>query len=707
VENRTANRLAREKSPYLLQHAHNPVDWHPWGDEAFARARAEDKPIFLSIGYATCHWCHVMERESFEDDSVAAQLNASFVPIKVDREERPDVDHVYMQAVMAMTGQGGWPLSAFLTPDGRPFFGGTYFPPDDRFGRPGFKRILGALAEAWQARRAEVLESADQLVTHLTALADRAVAMTTAGPLTASAIQLGVEQSAASFDRTWGGFGRAPKFPRSHLLSFLLGAGARTGDPHALAMVEHTLERMARGGIHDHLGGGFHRYSVDERWLVPHFEKMLYDQALIARSYVEAYQVTGKAAYAEVARGIFDYVLRDLTAPEGAFYSAEDADSEGVEGKFYVWTPAEVEDVLGPEEGKFFAAIYDVTKSGNFEHGWSILNLPRSIEQVAAEHGVAPESIATRLAPAREKLREVRAQRIRPLRDDKVLTDWNGLMIGAMAYGGRALGEPKYVEAAERAARFVLEHLRREDGRLLKRWREGEAAGLGFLDDYAFLAWGFLELHAAAQKVEYLETARDLAHDMLDRFRDREGGGFRFTATDSEALLIETKEIYDGAVPSGNAVTSLVLQKLGALLADPDLAREGREVLETFAGHLEATPLAYPQMMLALDLALGPTAEVVLAGNPTSAELLAMRQELDRRFLPRVSVAVLPEGKAGERLKALSPFLAGLDPARGPATAYVCQDGRCALPTAELGVMLEQVTTVGQAAMAGDRTAAE
>jgi uncharacterized protein YyaL (SSP411 family) len=472
-------------------------------------------------------------------------------------------------------------------------------------------------------------------------------------------------------------------------------------------MVEHTLDRMARGGIHDHLGGGFHRYSVDERWLVPHFEKMLYDQALIARSYVEAYQITGKAAYAEVARGIFDYVLRDLAAPEGAFYSAEDADSEGVEGKFYVWTPDEVEAALGPEESKFFAAVYDVTKSGNFEHGWSILNLPRSIEQVAAEHGAEPDVIAKRLAPAREKLRDLRTKRIRPLRDDKVLTDWNGLMIGAMAYGARALGETKYLEAAERAARFVLDHLRREDGRLLKRWREGEAAGLGFLDDYAFLAWGLLDLYAATQKVEYLEAARDLARAMLELFRDREGGGFRFTATDSEPLLIATKELYDGAVPSGNAVASLVLQRLGALLADPDLAREGREVLETFGGHLEATPLAYPQMMIALDLALGPSAEVVLAGDPESPELAAMRQALDRKFLPRVSVAVLPDGKTGDRLRALSPFLAGLGPARSPVMAYVCQDGRCALPTAEFDAMLEQVTQVGQAAMAGDRASAE
>ncbi|HWN83447.1 MAG TPA: thioredoxin domain-containing protein [Candidatus Udaeobacter sp.] len=681
------NRLAQEKSPYLLQHALNPVDWYPWGEAAFTKARSENKPIFLSIGYATCHWCHVMERESFEDPAIAAFLNQHFVPIKVDREERPDVDQVYMQAVMAMAGQGGWPLSVFLTPDRRPFFGGTYFPPDDRFGRPGFPRLLGALAQAWQERRAEVTETAQQLTTHLAGAMRGGRAGSAA--LDESWFALGIQQAASSFDRVWGGFGRAPKFPRSHLLSFLLAAQARSGDPEVLPMVELTLDRMARGGMHDHLGGGFHRYSTDERWLVPHFEKMLYDQALIARSYLEAYQVTGNEAYAAVARAIFDYVRRDLRSPEGAFYSAEDADSEGEEGKFYVWTPAELEALLGPEDGRLFGRIYGATADGNFEHGTSILHLPRTLAEVAADERVTPEALASRLAVMREKLLAVRAHRIRPLLDDKVLTDWNGLMIGAFAYGARALGEPAYAETAAAAARFVLERLRTPAG-LLKRYRDGEAAGDGFLDDYAFLAWGLLELHAATQDPFYLAVGRELAQEIVERFSDPQGGLF-FTARDAEPLLIRTKEIYDGAVPSGNAVAALVFLRLGALLADPELTRAGRQVVETFAAELEAAPLAFPQMMLAAGLLLGPTTEVVLAGDPAHPELAAMRSALDRKFLPQVTVVVKPVGAAGERLAGLSPFLAGLSAAGGRPTAYVCREQSCSLPVHTAAEMLAQV----------------
>jgi uncharacterized protein YyaL (SSP411 family) len=685
------NRLAQEKSPYLLQHAHNPVDWYPWGDAAFAKARDEDKPIFLSIGYSTCHWCHVMERESFEDPAIAAFLNAHFVPIKVDREERPDVDQVYMQAVMAMTGQGGWPLSVFLTTDKRPFFGGTYFPPDDRFGRPGFKRLLGALAQAWQEKRAEVGETADQLTTHL-AGASRGprAAAAAGGELGEATFELGIEQATASHDRVWGGFGRAPKFPRSHLLSFLLGAQARSENPAVLPMVELTLDRMARGGMHDHLGGGFHRYSTDERWLVSHFEKMLYDQALIARSYLEAYQVTGKREYAAVARGIFEYVRRDLRSPEGAFYSAEDADSEGEEGKFYVWTPPEIEAVLGAEQGRLFNRVYGVTAAGNFEHETSILHLPRTLAEVAADEKTTPEQLASQLAVMREKLLSARGHRIRPLLDDKVLTDWNGLMIGAFAYGARALGEPAYAQAAADAARFVLDRLRTPDG-LLKRYRDGQAAGDGFLDDYAFLAWGLLELHAATQDPAHLIAARDLAQEMQQRFSDPAGGGFFFTASDSEPLLVRTKEIYDGAVPSGNAVAALVLLKLGATLADPELTRAGRAVVETFSAELQTAPLAFPQMMLALGLALGPTTEVVLAGEPANAEVIAMRSAIDRKFLPQVTVVVKAPGDAGERLGGLSPFLASLSAAGGRPTAYVCREQSCSLPVHTAADMLAQI----------------
>ena len=690
MQAKTENRLGREKSPYLLQHANNPVDWYPWGEEAFNKARAEDRPVFLSIGYSTCHWCHVMERESFENEAIAALLNEHFVPVKVDREERPDVDQVYMQAVQILTGQGGWPLSVFLAPDGRPFWGGTYFPPENRFGRPGFATVLTALSEAWRTRRAELLDSADKLKSYIhdhsrlpRPEADR--------ELDPGILALGVQQFAARFDPAQGGFGPAPKFPRSHALSFLLGAHARERDPAVLRMVEVTLDHMARGGMHDQLGGGFHRYSTDAQWLVPHFEKMLYDQALLARTYLEAYQVTGKEEYAGVARGIFTYILRDMTAAEGGFYSAEDADSEGEEGKFYVWTPEEVRQALGPEESAFFTGVYDVTSSGNFEDGRSILNLKRWLPDVAAEHRMEPAALAARLEGARAKLLAVRSRRVRPHLDDKVLTDWNGLMIGALALGARVLGESAYRAAAARAASFVLATLKRPDGRLLKRYRAGEAAIPGYLDDYAFLAWGLLDLYRATFDPSHLESARDLAREMVKLFWDAEGGGFFFTGADSPQLLVRTQEIYDAATPSGNAIAAYMLLSLGVLTADPELSRYGRETVAAFAPALEASPLSFPQMLIALDFAVGPTAEVVLAGDPESAEFRAMAGPLDRRFLPRVVVAARPPGDAGQRMVALAPYLAAHEPLDGKATAFVCRNYACALPTRDPEAMLSQL----------------
>ena len=690
------NRLIHEKSPYLLQHAHNPVDWFPWGEEAFARARAEDKPVFLSIGYSTCHWCHVMERESFEDEETAALLNALYVPIKVDREERPDVDQVYMQAIQIMTGQGGWPLSAFLAADGRPFWGGTYFPPDDRYGRPGFRRILIALADAWRTRRAEILDSAAKLTAHV-AEQSRAAHTAAKEPLGAETIARGVEQSLARFDSVHGGFGPAPKFPRSHALSFLLAAHARSGDPDTLGMVEVTLDRMARGGLQDHLGGGFHRYSTDERWLVPHFEKMLYDQALLARTYLDAYQVTGKEEYAQVARRTLDYVLRDLAAPEGAFYAAEDADSEGEEGKFYVFTPEEIRAVLGREEGDFCAAVFGVSAAGNFEHGRSILHLPRPLSAVATAEGSTEPELAARLDRERAALLVARDQRIRPHRDDKILTDWNGLMIGTLAAAGRILAAPEYVAAAERAAAFIATRLRRTDGRLLRRYRDGEAAIPAYLDDHAFLAHGLLELYATTFDPLYIEQARALARDMRRLFHDEKDGGLFFSASDGESLLVRTKEVYDGAVPSGNAIAALVFLRLGALTADPELAAAGRGIVNSFAGVLEVSPLAFPQMLIALDFALGPSAEVVLAGKPEHPAITAFRAALDRRFLPHVVVALHPGGAAGARLAELAPFLAAYAPADEGGLAYVCRDHACQLPTTDPAKMLVELEAVAAA----------
>lgn len=518
------NRLIHEKSPYLLQHAYNPVDWYPWSEEAFEKAKREEKPIFLSIGYSTCHWCHVMERESFEDEEVARVLNRDFVAIKVDREERPDVDHVYMTVCQAMTGQGGWPLTVLMTPEKKPFFAGTYFPKRSKYGRTGLLEILERVADAWKRKRTDLLQAGNRVTEAIRGNMDPAVR----GELSEEMLTGAYEQLSDQFDERYGGFGQSPKFPRPHDFLFLLRHWKRTGEERALQMVEKTLEAMRRGGIYDHVGFGFSRYSVDDRWHTPHFEKMLYDNALLAVAYLEAYQVTGKEAYARVAREIFTYVLRDMTSPEGGFYSAEDADSEGEEGKFYLWTPEEIREVLGAGMGRLFCECYGVTDAGNFE-GKNILHqIGISLSAVAVRHGMGMDELEQKLEEARRKLFQAREQRVRPHRDDKILTSWNALMIVALSRGARVLGERRYADAAEGAARFILKTLRRGDGRLLARYRDGEAAIPAFLDDYAFLAWGLIELYEATLRVEYLRRAADLAREMLDLFGDDRGGGAVF-----------------------------------------------------------------------------------------------------------------------------------------------------------------------------------
>jgi uncharacterized protein YyaL (SSP411 family) len=543
------NRLINESSPYLLQHAHNPVDWYPWGNEALERAKREDKPIFLSIGYSTCHWCHVMERESFTDERIAEIMNEHFVSIKADREQRPDVDAVYMNAVQMMTGSGGWPLSVFLTPQGEPFYGGTYFPPSDVYGRPSFERVLLTVADAWKQRREELVESAGKISGVLAGLTEQAAQ---------EKLSIDVSKNAFSyfertFDGAYGGFGGAPKFPQASNLSMLLAYWHRTGDAKALAMVEKTLDAMANGGIYDHLGGGFHRYSTDARWLVPHFEKMLYDQALLSTVYIQAYQATGNEDYARTAREVFDYVLRDMTAPQGGFCGAEDADSEGREGLFYVWTPQEIEGVLGPEHTKVFAEYYGVTEKGNFEDNKTIFNIDEPLEEVAKRLKKDPTEAEGIIQQSRSKLLAHRAKRIRPHRDDKVIAGWNGLMISAMACGGAALQEPGYVTAAEKAGEFVLSKLRR-DGRLMRYYRDGKLAGPGFLDDYAFVIMGLLDLYEATFDAKWLAEAQELTEQMIQQFGDEEAGGFFLAGKDAEALIVRNKPGYDGAVPSGNSV---------------------------------------------------------------------------------------------------------------------------------------------------------
>jgi len=676
------NRLAKESSPYLLQHAHNPVDWYPWGKEAFARAKKEGKPIFLSIGYSTCHWCHVMERESFENEATAALMNEHFVCIKVDREERPDVDNIYMSAVQAMTGSGGWPLSVFLTPDGRPFWGGTYFPPADGFGRPGFPNVLTSLAEAWKTKREDILEQSERLTGHIRSMAKDG-AEADVGKAT---LHRAYEELDRTFDEAYGGFGSAPKFPRPHTLSFLLRRHDRGDAPRAKEMVESTLLHMWRGGIYDHVGGGFHRYSTDQEWLVPHFEKMLYDQALIARALIETYQITGRAEFAAIARDVFRYVLRDMTDEGGGFYSAEDADSEGEEGKFYVWETKELERILGAADAKLFAEVYGAMPAGNWveeasreKTGTNILHLGVPMATLAKRHELEPAALEAKLAPMREKLFAVREKRIHPLKDDKILTDWNGLMIATLAYAGRALGAPEYTEAASRSATFLLETMRKE-GRLLHRYRNGSAAIPGFLDDYSFLAWGLFELHQTTQDARWLAAAKGLLVEMVDLFEDEEGGGFLFTGSDGERLVSTTKEIYDGAIPSGNSVAALALLSVGRLTMDERLVKAGERTIRCFSGHLDKMPTGFPFLSLALDTAVGPAKEITLAGDAADEALAAMVSDVGSRYLPRTVVAVNPTGAAGDAIRKLIPFLAEQRPRDGKATAYVCENYACKAP---------------------------
>jgi len=673
---RKPNRLIHEKSPYLLQHAYNPVDWYPWSDEAFAKARQEQKPILLSIGYSTCHWCHVMERESFEDPQIAQLMNRWFVSIKVDREEHPDVDQVYMTAVGALTGSGGWPLTVFLTPEGKPFFGGTYFPPQRRWNVPGMNDVLPAVADAWQNKRQEITTSAEELTA---ALQQQLSHQAAPGAISIEVLHAAFNQAASAFDAVHGGFGAAPKFPRSHELSFLLHYWARTHTAQALDIVTTTLDQLSRGGIHDHLGGGFHRYATDPQWLVPHFEKMLYDQALLARTYVEAYRVTQRADYVQTARGIFDYVLRDLTDPGGGFYSAEDADSEGEEGKCYVWTPQEITQRLSAEEAELFNRFYGVTAEGNFEHGASILHIEQPLPVFARLKGFETSQLTERLAASRATLFTARQRRVRPHRDDKILTSWNGLMIASLAYGASTLDEPRYLSAARRAADFVLTALRR-DGFLLRRYRDGDARYPGTLEDYAFFSYGLLELYEASFEPRYLAEAKTLAAQMVELFWDEQGGGFFLRSRQEPALIVRAKEVRDSATPSGNSVAVLALLRLGRLTGEERLETYGRRALDTFAASAAQAPFGSPQLLMAWDFALGPTKEIVIAGDPAAPQTAALVRAARQRFLPRAVTLLHPPGASGSTIEAIAPFIKAQDPLKGQPTAYVCEQFVCRLP---------------------------
>ncbi len=692
------NRLAHEKSPYLLQHKDNPVDWYPWGEEAFERARAEDKPIFLSIGYSTCHWCHVMEHESFEDEEVAALMNDAFVSIKVDREERPDIDNLYMSFCQMMGGSCGWPLNVVMTPDKKPFFVATYIPKESRYGRPGMIELVPRLKQLWRERRADVEASARE-ITEALRKSPAAAPDASSSELDAGTLREAFLQFSSRFDAEHGGFGTAPKFPSPHNLLFLLRYAHRSDEAAARVMVTRTLDRMRLGGIFDHVGFGFHRYATDAEWKLPHFEKMLYDQAMLAMAYTEAYQATGKATYAETAREIFTYVLRDMTAPEGGFFSAEDADSEGREGKFYLWTVDEVREVLGPDEAAFVIETFNMTPEGNFEDeatrqktGENILYLKKPLDEIAAERGESAEAVRGRWEAARRKLFAHREKRVHPGKDDKVLTDWNGLMIAALAMAARALDAPaldapEYAEAARRAAAFIRTTMRTDDGRLLHRWREGDAALQANLDDYAFMVWGLIELYETTFDPAYLEEALALNDVILTHFRDDENGGFFFTPDDGEELLARQKELYDGAIPSGNSVAMYNLLRLSRLTGNTDFEAEAARVSAYAGGLVRRMPSGFAAFLIGLDLAVGPTFEVVVVGRPGAADTEAMLSALRSRYLPNAVVIFRPEGEASA-ITRLAPYTATQHTLGGKATAYVCRNFVCNRPTTDIGKML-------------------
>ena len=680
-----ANRLIGETSPYLLQHAYNPVDWYPWGEEALGRARLEDKPILLSIGYSACHWCHVMERESFENEAIADIMNRHFVNIKVDREERPDLDAVYMEAVQMLTGSGGWPMTVFLTPEGKPFYGGTYFPPADRHNMPGFPRLLETVAQAYHNSNPEIRRVTDQLTEQM----GRAGRLPRGqGVLDESVLHHAYNALATNFDYQNGGVGGAPKFPQAMTLEILLRYYARGHNDRALSMLELTLEKMARGGIYDQVGGGFHRYSTDGFWLVPHFEKMLYDNALLARLYLHAWLVTGRGLYRRIVEETLDYALREMTGEHGGFFSATDADSEGEEGKFFVWTPAELEAVLGAEDAGLFGAFFGVSERGNFE-GKNILNIPVKAADFARRQGVALERVVEVVRRGKEALRVAREGREHPLLDDKALASWNGLMLRALAEAGAALERGDYLDAAERNAAFLLERMRPE-GRLMRSFREGQAKLPGFLEDYAFVADGLTALYEATFERRWLDAARELADGMISLFWDEGEGCFYDTGREHEELVVRPRDVFDNAQPCGGSVASDVLLRLAVITGKDDYAAKGAAALRGLAELMGRAPAGTGRWLAALDFYLSAPVEVAVVGPRDAPETAALLREVHGRYLPNRALA----GAEGESAAAGSglPLLEGRGMLGGGPTAYVCEHYVCRLPVTDagdLGVLLD------------------
>ncbi len=676
-----ANRLIKEKSPYLLQHAYNPVDWYPWGEEAFARARRENKLIFLSIGYSTCHWCHVMEREAFEDAEVAALMNKHYIAIKVDREERPDIDKVYMEVCQRLTGSGGWPLNIIMTPEAVPIHAATYIAKHGRYGRIGMMELLPQVAYLWQQNPDHMRKSGERILASLEQSEPQASTM-----ITPRDLGVAVDTLQKSYDAVHGGFGMAPKFPRPHNLTFLMRRYRLSGDKKLLDMVEKTLQEMRKGGIYDHLGFGFHRYSTDVEWLLPHFEKMLYDQAGLAIAYTEAYQLTRKPEYAQTVREIFTYVQRDMTSPQGAFFTAEDADSEGVEGKFYLWTDAEIEQALGKTVAERFHKVFNVSRDGNYHDeatrektGNNILHLSKPLRLWSGQFRMKRKDLEQELERSRSKLFSVREKRVRPHLDDKIITSWNGLMISALAKGGDVLGEPSYITAANRAADFLWTELRDDDNRLKRRYREGEAAITGFAEDYAFLARGLLDLYAATYQTRRIEQATLLAEQLVALFQDPETGTLYDTARDAEQLVKRPQSPYDGAMPSASSVALEVYSRLYLLTGDKKWQQSAYSLLAALSPTVARYPAGYTQLLQGAALLIEPSREIVIAGDEQNASTVRMLAAVREAYTPE-AVTILRTTKNADELGKLAPFVEWMKPVNGKSAAYVCQNFTCQLP---------------------------
>jgi uncharacterized protein YyaL (SSP411 family) len=695
------NRLADEQSPYLRQHKDNPVEWYPWGEEAFETAHQEDKPIFLSIGYSTCHWCHVMERESFEDQEVAAVLNDGFIPIKVDREERPDVDSIYMDVCQMMRGQGGWPLTVLLTPDRKPFFAATYLPKEGRFQQTGLMDLLPRVKKLWQDDRDKLLEDAEEVTDLLRRSTEEQERGDAPGP---QLLSEAARQLSRQFDRTHGGFGSAPKFPAPHNLLFLLRHWHRTGEERALDMVTETLDQMRLGGMFDQVGYGFHRYSTDQQWKLPHFEKMLYDQAMHVLAYTDAYQATGEERYERTAREVLTYVLRDLQAPDSGFYSAEDADSETEdgemeEGAFYVWSTDEIRELLDPDLAELVIGVYNMAPEGNYQEestgertGKNVLHLDRSLADEAERRDLDEDALRDRLETARTTLLEARSERPRPHLDDKVLTDWNGLMVAALATAARVFDESDYEAAARRTAQFLLDTMRDAEGRLLHRYREGEAGIQATLDDYAFLTWGLLELYETTFEPQWLRAAQEHLDASLDRFWDAEGGGFYMTPDDGEALIVRPKEATDGAMPSGNSIQLMNLLRLARFTGRTGYEERAAALSEWTGSSARSRPTGFTALLMGLHWALGTPREVVVAGDPEADDTQALIDVLRDTYAPTTATLQRPPGDAPD-ITDLAPFTAAQTPLDGQAAAYVCRDFQCEAPTADPDALRAQLKT--------------